>query len=122
VQNSSGTQVRSQVKIRGSFVFCMNTLHIAVGSARRPKLNALREVAASLVPLFGPETSCEVLGYEVESGVSHTPASREELMRGARQRAEALRSEGVAADFFVGVEGGLDIVAESGERRVFLES
>lgn len=35
---------------------------------------------------------------------------------------ETLRSEGVAADFFVGLEGGLDIVAESGERRVFLES
>lgn len=104
----------------------MNTLHIAVGSARRPKLHAVREAAASFVPLFGPARSCEVLGYEVDSGVSHTPASREELMRGARQRAEVLqetlRSEGVAADFFVGVEGGLDIVAESRERRVFLES
>jgi non-canonical (house-cleaning) NTP pyrophosphatase len=77
----------------------------------------------------------------VESGVSHTPASRDELMRGARQRAEALvemtRQGGAAWQYFVGLEGGLDVVREgisademlrhsglqqSGHRRVFLES
>jgi inosine/xanthosine triphosphatase len=104
----------------------MNTLRIAVGSARRPKVNAIQEAASLFAGQFGPETKCEVNGYEVESGVSHTPTTREELMQGARQRAEALqeklRKEGVAADFFVGVEGGLDVVAESRTRRVFLES
>jgi len=74
---------------------------------------------------FGAGTN-EVSGYEVDSGVSHTPTSREELMLGARQRAEALevklRGAGVVVDFFVGVEGGLDVVIEGGVRRVFLES
>jgi len=47
-------------------------------------------------------------------------------MRGARQRAEALqaqlRANGTSADFFVGVEGGLDVVTENALKRVFLES
>ena len=104
----------------------MKTIRIAVGSERRPKVNAVQEAAASFMEQFGPGTVCEVNGYEVESGVSHTPTSREELMQGARQRAEALQAkleqQGVAADFFVGVEGGLDVVVEDGVRRVFLES
>ncbi len=104
----------------------MSTIRIAVGSTRRPKVNAVREAVASFAARLGNGTNCEVSGYEVQSGVGHTPASREELMRGARQRAEALkvklRADDIPADFFVGVEGGLDIVVESGVRRVFLES
>jgi inosine/xanthosine triphosphatase len=67
-----------------------------------------------------------VTGIEVESGVGHTPASREELMRGARQRAAALvrmaREKAESWDYFVGMEGGLDVVHEGGSRHVFLES
>jgi inosine/xanthosine triphosphatase len=103
----------------------MRIWHIAVGSTRRPKLNAVIEAASRIAPLLG-EGPMDVTGYEVESGVSHTPVSREELMQGARQRAEILqnklRSSGATADFFVGVEGGLDVAVENGERRVFLES
>src|SRR5258708_20088257 len=71
-------------------------------------------------------SSVEIVGVEVESGVNHTPLSREESMRGARQRAEALktmaREEAKPWNYFVGLEGGLDSVMENGERRVFLES
>jgi len=71
-------------------------------------------------------TSIEIVGVEVESGVNHTPLSRGESMRGARQRAEALkiiaRKEGKPWNYFVGLEGGLDSVMEDGQRRVFLES
>src|SRR5271156_845295 len=101
---------------------------VAVGSTRLPKLNAVREAVASFALLLCPSTHFDVEGFEVASGVADTPVSRTELMRGARQRAEAL----VAAlssdpqqqqpDFFVGVEGGLDIVDEPAYRRVFLES
>ena len=104
----------------------MSTLRIAVGSARRPKVMAVEEAAALMAPRFGSGVVFEVHGYEVESGVSHTPASRQELMQGARQRADALWErlgrEDARADFFVGVEGGLDVVWENGMRRVFLES
>jgi inosine/xanthosine triphosphatase len=104
----------------------MRTWHVAVGSTRRPKLDAVKEATNTIAPLFGDDSVLEVAGYEVESGVSHTPISREELMHGARQRAEALRAnfaiKSGRADFFVGLEGGLDIAVDDGAKRVFLES
>jgi inosine/xanthosine triphosphatase len=104
----------------------MNRWRIAVGSLRRPKLNAAKEAAAGIAALLGHGVRIDVAGYEVKSGVGHTPVSREELMQGARQRAEALqaklRAEGTSADFYVGLEGGLDVVVENGQKRVFLES
>jgi inosine/xanthosine triphosphatase len=119
----------------------MNKMTIAVGSKRGPKLNAVTEALQSFAAVLAQDAEFEVLGVDVESGVSHTPASRDELMRGARQRAEALvevaRESGAAWQYFAGLEGGLDIVHEGasadglpprsglrqdGHRRVFLES
>ena len=80
--------------------------------------------AAAKKTIVVPEI--EVLGREVASGVGHTPTSRSELMRGARGRAENLielaQKEGKHWDFFVGLEGGLDVVRELNARHVFLES
>ena len=104
----------------------MPLCRIAAGSTRRPKLNAVQEAADLFRSYFSADTTIEVRGYEVESGVSHTPLSRQELMQGARQRAEALTSRLAAsaepANFYVGLEGGLDVVEEPGQRRVFLQS
>jgi inosine/xanthosine triphosphatase len=104
----------------------VNACRIAVGSTRRPKLQAVEEATASFAGKLVPLARLEIHGHEVESGVSHTPSSREELMQGARQRAEALHKmladSGDRADFCVGLEGGLDVAFENGTRRVFLES
>jgi inosine/xanthosine triphosphatase len=104
----------------------MSTWRIAVGSARRPKVNAVNDAVSTIAPLLSSSVQMLVTGYEVESGVSHTPSSHQELMQGARQRAEALqeklRSDQTPADFYVGLEGGLDTIVENGRRRVFLES
>lgn len=115
----------------------MTKLVIAVGSARKPKLNAVSAALESFATLLSPAAPCEVVGIEVESGVSHTPTSRQELMRGARLRAEALfelnQRERRGWNFFVGLEGGLDVVHEPAisrpasdadvpSVRVFLES
>ncbi|HYT19952.1 MAG TPA: inosine/xanthosine triphosphatase [Candidatus Polarisedimenticolia bacterium] len=119
----------------------MKKIIIAVGSKRGPKLNAVTEALESFSSALDHDAGFEVVGAEVESGVSHTPASRDELMRGARQRAEALQEialqQGAAWRYFVGLEGGLDVVREgastdemlrhsgmrqNGQRRVFLES
>lgn len=117
---------------------------MAVGSTRRPKVNAVTEALASIRNLFENSPEFEVVGMEVASGVRHTPLTREDLMAGARQRAEALRlmaREGRHAwRYFVGLEGGfdvvpgldampnldvvpeLDVVREAQQRWVFLES
>jgi inosine/xanthosine triphosphatase len=119
----------------------MNKITIAVGSKRGPKLNAVTEALQSFSAALAHDAQFEVVGVEVESGVSHTPASRDELMCGARQRAEALvqmgYQNGASWQYFVGLEGGLDVVHEGASadevlrhsglqqnrrRRVFLES
>ncbi len=99
---------------------------IAVGSMRRPKLNAVWEAASAFWPLISPDEPFEVLGVEMESGVGHTPVTREELMSGARLRVERLiekaRAEKQPWKFLVGLEGGFDVVKKGKERLVFLES
>jgi inosine/xanthosine triphosphatase len=112
---------------------------IAIGSKRGPKINAVKQALETLSPSFPPATEFELVGFEVDSGVSHTPLSHEELMRGARQRAEKLvemaRKNGSEWHYFVGLEGGLDVIPETAlplstppdlaqgpRRRVLLES
>jgi inosine/xanthosine triphosphatase len=115
----------------------MQKLVIAVGSTRKPKLSAVSAATQSFAALLASGMPCEVVGIEVESGVSHTPSTRQELMRGARLRAEALleinQRDHRGWSYFVGLEGGLDVVhepaisraavdAEVPSPRVFLES
>jgi len=99
---------------------------IAVGSTRRPKLNAVREALDLIGPSLDPAAQFEIIGVEVPSGVRHTPLSREHIMKGARQRAETLlqiaREKNEPCKYFVGLEGGLDVVHENRTRQVFLES
>ena len=122
----------------------MEKIVVALGSTRRPKVNAVTEALASIRNLFENSPEFEVVGVEVASGVRHTPLTREDLMAGARQRAEGLarmaRASGHAWKYFVGLEGGfdvipgldampsldvvpeLDVVREAQQRWVFLES
>ena len=104
----------------------MEKIVVAVGSTRRPKLNAVWEALSVFGPALDPHALFDVTGVEVPSGVGHTPVNRAELMRGAQQRTEALaqlaRERSEPWRYFVGLEGGLDVVADEGRRRVFLES
>jgi len=78
------------------------------------------------MPALAAGAPIDIVGVEVESGVNHTPLSREESMRGATQRVESLielaKREGKRWNYFVGLEGGLDSLVENGEHRTFLES
>ena len=93
---------------------------IAVGSTRRPKLEAVREAMGVIVPRLHGDATFEIVGVDVPSGVRHTPLSREDMMKGARQRAETLvriaREEDKPWEYFAGLEGGIDIIQEGGTR------
>src|SRR5208282_3699618 len=65
------------------FVALMKKIIVAVGSTRKPKLRAVTEALNAFAPKLVPDGDFEVVGLEVESGVSPTPSSCEELMRGA---------------------------------------
>ena len=104
----------------------MDKVLVAVGSTRKPKLRAVAEALEAFAARLVPGAGFEVVGVEVDSGVSHTPSSSEELMRGARQRAEQLVSlackESRPWRYFVGLEGGLEVLQDDRSRRVLLES
>lgn len=104
----------------------MRKILIAVGSTRRPKLNAVWEALTVFGPSLDAEAQFEVVAVETPSGVGHTPSTRAELMAGAKFRAEGLvqqaREKGESWKYFVGLEGGLDVIAEGSARRVFLQS
>ena len=97
----------------------MERIIVAVGSRRPPKLNAVSEALKAWESLLPADAAFEVVGVDVPSGVGDTPISRAELMAGARGRAEALqrlaRERGEAWRYFVGLEGGLEVVCEDQE-------
>ena len=104
----------------------MEKIIIAVGSTRRPKLDAVSEALTSFGLFLSENGQFEVTGVEVPSGVRHTPLTREDLMAGARQRAEALErianQKSQPWTYFVGLEGGLDVIRDGDARCVFLEN
>ncbi len=104
----------------------MGKITIAVGSTRRPKLDAVAAALAEFGDAIGGGAEFEIMGFDVPSGVRHTPLTRQDMMAGARHRAELLVGTALerreAWNFFVGLEGGLDVVSEGGRRCVFLES
>jgi inosine/xanthosine triphosphatase len=99
---------------------------IAVGSTRRPKLDAVSEALALFGSFLSKDAQFEIRGVDVPSGVRHTPLIRADLMAGARGRAETLlriaREKNEPWKYFVGLEGGLDVVSNGGTRSVFLEN
>jgi inosine/xanthosine triphosphatase len=124
----------------------MSRTLIAVGSTRGPKLDAVHDALKLCAAQLNLHAQFEVRGFDVDSGVGHTPLSSAESMRGARQRTEALiqmasaNGDNVQHDglqYFVGLEGGLEVMecneslestgedidsGGNGGRRVFLES
>jgi inosine/xanthosine triphosphatase len=104
----------------------MDRIIIAVGSLREPKLAAVRDALIAIGPRLGVGADFEVVSVDVDSGVRPTPLSREETMAGARNRAEKIHRKAREEDkpwrFFVGLEGGIEIVRENGAFWTFLQN
>ncbi len=87
-------------------------MRVAIGTKRTPKVEGVQQAFASCPYFKDLQDTLVYLPHDTPSGVSHMPLSREEVMRGARGRAQALRREGVDADLYVGIEGGTDLCDE----------
>lgn len=102
----------------------MTKIIVAAGTTRQPKLNSVRDALNSLGSVLDPTAAFEVIGEETPSGVAHTPLSRAETMFGAKHRAQLLearaRERNLPWHFFVGLEGGLDVLFDGEKRLVFL--
>ncbi len=93
---------------------------IQIASTRFPKINGVKKAVHSIAKKFQIPTE-EILfeTTETNSGVSDTPKSIEELMRGAQTRAKNIfQKRNDSETFSVGVEGGLFRISG----KVFLQS
>ena len=94
---------------------------LAVGSTRGPKVEAVRRVLAQLGDRAADLASAEVVAVDVTGGAPPMPLSLDELLDGARSRAqlamEALEAQGRKADFGIGMEGGIDLRRPDPDRR-----
>ena len=81
-------------------------MHIVVASRNPVKVDATKRAFNELFP----DASLDVGSVEVESGVSDQPVSDEETRRGARTRAINASKAEPDADFWVGMEGGIEVI------------
>ncbi|MDG2385536.1 MAG: inosine/xanthosine triphosphatase [Pirellulaceae bacterium] len=76
---------------------------IAVGSTNPVKANAIRLAFERMFP----HRQFQVSPFAAASGVSDQPMSDEETLTGARNRLEQTRANCSSADFWAGIEGGI---------------
>ncbi|WP_114192654.1 inosine/xanthosine triphosphatase [Edaphovirga cremea] len=78
--------------------------HVIAATTNPAKINAVR---LAFEDIFGTDTFY-IEGIEVESGVSHQPIGCQETRTGARHRVISARQLRPEADFWVGIEAGIE--------------
>jgi inosine/xanthosine triphosphatase len=86
----------------------VRTLKVVVASRNPVKKGAVRQAFTALFP----DSKLEILSVDVDSGVPDQPMSDAETRIGARNRAERASAAEPEADYWVGLEGGTEIVGE----------
>ncbi len=79
-------------------------MKIIVASKNPVKIGAVKTAFEKVFK----DTIIEVEGVSVPSGVSDQPLSDKETLQGAENRAENAKTNGANADYFIGIEGGLE--------------
>ncbi len=101
----------------------MSNLKIALGSTRAAKVDAVRAAVQRIAEINSAWRDAEVRTLAV-ADAPHMPLSDDELMRGARLRAESVRqalaNQHQRADFYLGLEGGFHTLEFSGQPFTFL--
>jgi len=82
------------------------TIDIVVASRNPVKIEAVRQAFSSQFP----SANLELIPIDVESGVSKQPNSDQETRRGAKNRVDGAKLIHPDADFWVGLEGGIETV------------
>ncbi len=83
-------------------------MKVVVASKNPVKIEASRAAFAALLP----DAALQMSSISIDSGVSDQPTSDEETRRGAKNRAANARDISPDADFWVGLEGGIEVVEE----------
>jgi inosine/xanthosine triphosphatase len=81
-------------------------MNVVIASRNPAKVRAVREAFSRQFP--GEDINH--IPVSVDSGVSEQPRSDDETRNGARNRARNAREQEPGADFWVGLEGGIDTI------------
>lgn len=80
-------------------------MKVVVASQNPVKIGAAREAFAEVFP----DAVLEVSGVAVDSGVGDQPDDDAKTRKGARERVSSARDAEPDADYWVGLEGGVDV-------------
>ncbi|MBI3654252.1 MAG: DUF84 family protein [Acidobacteria bacterium] len=100
----------------------MRRLTIALGSTRGAKVEATRAAVARIAQVETAWTAAEIIALDVQTETPAMPLTEDELMRGAKSRAEAVRQQLIQqpADFYLGLEGGFHSITIDQQPLTFL--
>lgn len=87
-------------------------MKIAIGTLRAPKIAGVEEAFRTSPYFADSQLTVEFVPHDAPSGISHMPLSQNEVMQGARNRAEYLLAHVHDVDFCIGLEGGTSKVAQ----------
>lgn len=97
---------------------------IALGSDRAAKVEAVRTSVARIAEIDERWRGAQILARSVQTSAPAMPLTDAQLMRGARERAVAVRElllkEGHGAQLFLGLEGGFHSLEFDGRFYTFL--
>lgn len=97
---------------------------IALGSDRAAKIMSVRAAVARVAEVDSRWADVSVVARKVQTEAPAMPLNDWQLMSGARQRALAVRDilieQKLAADLYVGLEGGFHSIQLAGEWHTFL--
>ncbi len=81
------------------------SVEIIVASTNPVKLKAAE---IGFKRMFNEDEDPKITGISVPSGVSNQPSSEEETLKGAKNRAENAKKENPNANYWIGMEGGVE--------------
>lgn len=87
-----------------SYYLHLTMYHVIAATTNPAKIRAISQ---AFTELFGPD-SCRIESVEVNSGVPNQPMGDKETRSGARHRVMSARQVRPEADFWIGIEAGID--------------
>ena len=99
-------------------------MKIALGSTRASKTTAVHTAVTRIAGTVSGWDGAEIISLAVETNSPAMPLTDEELMAGAKSRAEAvqnlLHQKGETAQLYVGLEGGFHTIDLENQKYTFL--
>lgn len=94
-------------------------MKLALGTHRAAKIEAVRNSVARIATIDAAWQDAEIISRPVEVNAPAMPLTDDQLMRGARERSQAVRAllteEGLSAALYIGLEGGFHSFEFEGE-------